>query len=503
MQPEDERPPATRVVNEERARHADGGRPEAVAKQHARGRLTARERVACLLDPQSFVEYGMLARPAHPNLEGPADGIVVGIGTLRGRPLVAVSYDYTVHAATQGHVSHIKIDRVFELAATHGWPVAIFSEGGGARAHELGIGFGRGARTFVSLARLSGRVPRVCAVVGPAFAGHANLAGLCDFVVATATATMGMAGPPLVEAATGERLRPDEIGPIAVHEAVGAVDLVVDDDAASVAALQRYLAYFEGRATPRSAPAPPEHVRTLVPESPRQAYDVRTVLAALSDVESVMELRPLFARNVVTSLTRIDGWPVGVIANQPMVMAGALDAPASDKVARFIQVCDAFGLPILFLVDTPGFMVGRTAEAAALVRHSARVIHALAHVASPVFTVVLRKAYGLGYYALGSPPFDPMLILAWPTAEYGGMGLEGAANILYRGEIDGAEAPRDVRRERTDRLRQDHTAFVAAGKFRVDDLIDPADTRPILARTLAALGAGPPRPRSARLIDPW
>ncbi len=404
-------------IRDERASHDDAGRPDAVAKQHGRGCLTARERLATLLDAGSFVEYGMLARPAHPELEGPADGIVVGVGALRGRPLVVVSYDYTVHAGSQGHVSHLKIDRVFELAQTHGWPVAIFSEGGGARAQELGIGFGRGARTFVSLARLSGRVPRVCAVVGPAFAGHANLAGLCDFVVATSSATMGMAGPPLVEAATGERLRPEEIGPVTLHAEAGAVDLVVDDDVAATAALQRYLAYFEGRVPSSPPPSPSEVLRRIVPENPRQAYDVRKVIAALADTEGVMELRAAFARSIVTALARIDGWPVGVIASQPMVMAGAIDAAASDKIVRFVSLCDAFGLPLVFLVDTPGFMVGRPAEATALVRHSARVIHALAHATTPVLTVVLRKAYGLGYYALGSPPFDPTLVLAWPTAE--------------------------------------------------------------------------------------
>lgn len=495
-------PPRVRAVTDERASHDDDARPDAIAKQHARGRLSARERVTLLLDADSFVEYGMLARPAHPELDGPADGIVVGVGALRGRPLVAVSYDYTVLGASQGHVSHLKIDRVFELAEAHGWPVAIFSEGGGARAQELGFGFGRSARTFVSLARLSGHVPRVCAVVGPAFAGHANLAGLCDFVVATNTATMGMAGPPLVEAATGERLRPEEIGPIALHSEVGAVDLVVESDAEATAALQHYLAYFEGRAPAVASPTPADVIRRLVPENPRQAYDVRKVVTALADADSVMELRPAFARNAVTALVRIDGRPVGVIASQPMVMAGAIDAAASDKIARFISLCDAFALPLLFLVDTPGFMVGRAAEQTALVRHSARVLHAVAHATTPVLTVVLRKAYGLGYYALGSPPFDPALVLAWPTAEYGGMGLEGAANILHREEIDTAEAPRDVRRLHTDRLRESHTARVAAAKFRVDDLVDPAETRSILTRTLAALGASAP-PRRPHPVDPW
>jgi acetyl-CoA carboxylase carboxyltransferase component len=496
-------PPLVDALVAERARHADAARTSAVERQHARGALTARERVERLLDSGSFVEYGLLARPAHPDLEGPADGIVTGVGALRGRPLAVVSYDYTVLAATQGHVSHLKIDRLFELCREHGWPVAIFSEGGGARAQELGIGFGPGTKTFVSLARLSGIAPVVCAVVGRAFAGHANLAGLCDFVVATAAATMGMAGPPLVEAATGERLRPEDIGPMDLHAKAGAVDLVVKDDTTAVSALSRYLGYFEGRSAATAAAATSDQLRRLVPEAPRQAYDVRKVITALADADSVMELRPAFARNAVTALARLDGWPVGIIANQPIVMAGAIDAPASDKIARFLQLGDAFDLPLLFLVDTPGFMVGPQVETTALVRHSARVIHALAHAASPVFTVILRKAYGLGYYAMGSPPFGPALVLAWPTAEFGGMGLEGAVNILHREELEQVDRPRDVRRERTDRLREDHTARVVAGKFRLDDVIDPADTRAVLARALGAVQGGRARRRPRRTIDPW
>ncbi|MBI3825904.1 MAG: biotin carboxylase [Candidatus Rokubacteria bacterium] len=498
-----EPPPSPQAFGDERARLLDAGRPDAVERQHRRGALTARERIARLLDATSFVEYGLLARPAHPDLDGPADGIVTGVGTLRGRPLAVVSYDYTVLGASQGHVSHLKIDRILALAASRAWPVAIFSEGGGARAQELGIGFGTSARTFVSLARLSGQVPVVCAVVGPAFAGHANLAGLCDLVVATRRATMGMAGPPLVESATGERLSPEQIGPVEVHARAGAVDLLVEDDARAVDALRTYLAFFEGRGHPVDPPVPRDALRTLVPGAARQAYDVRKVITALADADSAMELRAEFARNVVTALARIDGRPVGLVASQPMVMAGAIDANASDKIARFVQLCDAFGLPLVFLVDTPGFMVGPQVETTALVRHSARVIHALARASAPILTVVLRKAYGLGYYAMGSPPFDPVLAVAWPGAEFGGMGLEGAVNILHRDEIEATGAPRDVRRAHTERLRQDHTARALAGRFRLDDVIDPADTRDILARALAVAPAARTPRADRRGIDPW
>lgn len=485
-------------VLQARAAAADAGRGEAVHRHHAPGSLTARERIAHLLDVDTFVEYGMLAQPADNKLSGPADGVITGIGRMQERPVVVVSYDYTVLAGSQGHISHLKVDRLFEIALEHDWPVVIFSEGGGARAQELGVGYGRSTTTFVTLAALSGRVPVVGAVLGPAFAGHANLAGLCDFTVATSGAAMGMSGPPLVEAAMGVRLTPEEIGPVDMHAAAGAVDYVAENDSSAIDSLVRYLSYFGGRALPGSPGASAEQVRDVVPLDRRRAYDVCKVVAAITDADSTFELRRAFARNVVTALARIDGWPVGVIANQPMSMAGAIDTAGSDKIARFIHLCDAFGVPLLYLVDTPGFMVGPAVEKTALVRHSARTIHALAHAQVPVLTVVLRKAYGLGYYAMGSPAFQPAAVLAWPTAEFGGMGLEGAANILSRDDDpDGVRS----RAEHVQRLRDQHSPIAVAAKFALDDVIDPADTHGLLSRLLAVLG--PDLTPSRRPIDPW
>jgi acetyl-CoA carboxylase carboxyltransferase component len=460
--------------------------------------------VARLLDEGSFVEYGMLARPAVRDMAGPADGLVMGTGRIAGRAVVVTAYDYTVHAGTQSAVNHIKISRMFEHAERHRLPVVCWLEGGGARPHDMHVALKGGTPTFVVFARLSGLVPTVGIVPGRAFAGHANLAGLSDCLIATKDAAMGMAGPPLVEAALGRKLTPEEIGPMSVHVASGVVDILVDDDGEAIAAAKRYLGYFGGPAAP--GPAPDQTVlRTLVPENPRRAYDVRKVVATLADEDSVLELRPRFGRAIVTALVRLEGRPVGVVANQPMFLAGAIDTPASMKAARFIQVCDAFDIPMLLLCDTPGLMVGPEVETTGLVRQSARMLAALANATAPLLTVVLRKAYGLGYYIMGSRPLRPAVLLAWPTAEFGGMGLEGAASIIHRKEleaIDDPEARAALHRELTDKLKEANTALEVAARFEFDDVIDPADTRRILVQTLASLPPPAPRTGRKRLIEP-
>ena len=479
-------------VGAERDAHVDAGRPAAVGRRRERSAWTARERIDALLDPGSFFEYGMLARPADRRLDGPADGLVTGTGTVARRTVVAAAYDYTVIGGSQSPINHRKLDRMLRLAGEHRWPVAMLLEGGGARAQELDLSSAF-APTFATLARLSGRVPIVSAVLGPAFAGHATLAGLSDVVVALRGATMGMAGPPLVQARVGRRLSPEEIGATAIHAAAGAVDIVVDDEPAAIRAVRRYLAFSTPVTAPVDAPEDQRVLRSLVPESSRRAYDIRAVLTALADRDSVLELRPAFAANVVTALARIEGHRAGVIANQPLQLAGAIDTTGSDKLARFVALCDAHGLPIVFLVDTPGFLVGPDVEQSALVRHSARIAYALARVRVPILTVVLRKAYGLAYYLMGSPAFDPVLLVEWPLAEYGGMGLDGAAAILDSGESALAHV---------ERLREEHGARAAAGKYTVDDMITPEETRTALARTLARLSA-PDADCASRGIDPW
>lgn len=458
--------------------------PQRVPRRRARGAWTARERVDALLDAGSFAEYGRLARPVAPGLDGPADGLVGGTGAVDGRPLVVLAYDYTVAGGSQGKISHLKLDRLLRLAGEWRWPVVMLLEGGGARAQELDLASAY-APSFMTLARLSGRVPIVSAVLGPAFAGHATLAGLSDVVVALRGASMGMAGPPLVAASTGRCVTAQEIGSIDLHEAAGSVDVVVDDEAAAIVAIRTYLAFAEPAVPPAPA-ADQRQLRAIVPESSRRAYDMRRVIFALADGDSVLEFRPGFARNAVTALARIDGHRVGFVANQPAVLGGAIDSDASDKLARFITLCDAHAISLVFLVDTPGFMVGEAVERTALVRHSARIAHALAGARVPLLTVVLRKAYGLAYYLLGSPAVEPALLVAWPLAEYGGMGLEGAGQILHQADLDD--------------LREHHSARAAAAKFVTDDLIEPEDTRDVLVRTLARLGAPGPHDRS---IDAW
>jgi acetyl-CoA carboxylase carboxyltransferase component len=492
------------AVLQARAARLDAARPQAVAQQRKRGRWTAREALAALLDAGSFVEYGGLARPAVADMEGAADGVVMGTGRIEGRPVDLVVYDYTVYAGTQSAINHAKTSRMFAHAEKHRLPVVCWLDGGGARPHDMKVE-GRGSTpTFVVFARLSGLVPTVGILPGRAFAGHANLAGMCDVLIATKDSSMGMAGPPLVEAALGVKLTPEEIGPASVHAESGVIDVLVEDEAEAIAAAKKYLAYFNGPGPAGTAPDT-RLLRDVVPDNPRRAYNVRKAIELIADIGSVLELKPAFGRAIVTSLIRIGGRPVGVVANQPMYLAGAIDSPASEKAARFIQICDAFDIPMLLLCDTPGLMVGPDVEKTGLVRRSARVLTALANATVPVMTVVLRKAYGLGYYIMGSQPLEPAILLAWPTAEFGGMGLEGAVNIIYRRELEAVadpEARAALHRRLTDELKQRNTALETAARFLYDDVIDPADTRDILLNTLASLPPPPPRTTRKRIIEP-
>jgi acetyl-CoA carboxylase carboxyltransferase component len=498
-------PSKLEAVRQARRAPLDEARPAAIARHKAKGRLTARENVADLLDDGSFVEYGLLARPAREGMEGAADGLVMGTGTVDGLAVVAVAYDYTVHAGTQSAVNHLKIDHMFDLAIRHRLPAICWLEGGGARPHDLNVGLRGGTQTFVAFARLSGLAPTVGIVAGRAFAGNANLAGLCDVLIATPEAVLGMAGPPLVEAALGVKLTPEEIGPAEVHLRTGVIDVLASDERAANAVARRYLGYFRGR-MPAGAAPDVERLRDLVPENPRRAYDVRRVIEHIADRDTVLELKIEYGRAMVTALARIEGFPVGFIADQPMVLGGVIDAPAAEKAARFIDLCDAYDVPMIFLCDTPGLMVGPETERTGLVRRSARLLTKLTHATTPFMTVVLRKAYGLGYYVMGSRPLEPSLLLAWPTAEFGGMGLEGAVNIIHKKELDAIEDARlraAFHRDKTQALKRANTALSAAARFDVDDVIDPADTRRLLAQTLARLPLPPPRVARKHPVDPF
>lgn len=474
----------------------DEARPDAVARQRKRGRWTVREAIGGLADPDSFIEYGGLAEPATEGMSGAADGLVMGTAKVNGRPTDMVLYDYTVYAGTQSAVNHQKMVRMIDHAQRTRLPLICWLDGGGARPQDMMKMAERGsAYTFVGLARLSGWVPTVAIVPGRAFAGHANIAGLCDLMIAVRGAAIGMAGPPLVEAALGAKLTPEEIGPAEMHARSGVVDLLVDDEGQAITAARKYLDFFGPPLAQAEAPDPTP-LRELVPENPRRAYNVRKAIEHIVDVGSTLELKPDYGKSVVTAFARLGGRTVGIMANQPIQLAGAIDSPASIKAARFVQICDAFDLPLLVMCDTPGLMVGPEAEKTGLVRHSARLLSALANATVPIMTVVLRKAYGLGRYVMGSRPFDPVVLLAWPTVEYGGMGMEGAVNIIYKRQLEAETDP--VRRatlqaELASKLKEENTAIKAAKRFNYDDIIDPVDTRAILLHTLDTVPQ-PPRP---------
>lgn len=488
-----------------RASNEDAARPDAVARQHKRGKWTVREALSAIADPDSFTEYGGLVRPAIDGMEGAADGLVMGTAKVGGRAVDLVLYDFTVYGGAQSAFNHSKITRMFEHAERYKLPVICWLDGGGARPHDMHVTARSSTPTFVVYARLSGLVPTVGIVPWRAFAGHANLAGLSDLLIATRDSAMGMAGPPLVEAALGKRFRPEEIGPADAHAASGVIDVLVDSEEEAVAAARKYLAFFGPAGAPGEA-ADQTPLRDIVPENPRRAYNVRKVIETLADRGSILEIKAGYGKAAVTSFMRLGGRAVGVIANQPMHLAGAMDTPACLKIARFVQVCDAFDIPLLVLCDTPGLMVGPEAEKTGLMRHSARVMTALANATIPVMTVVLRKAYGLGYYVMGSRPLDPAILLAWPTAEYGGMGLEGAVTIIHGKELEAMPDPvaRAARHaELTAELRRSGTAIECASRFVYDDVIDPAETRAILLRTLDTLPPPPPRTGRKRLIEPF
>jgi acetyl-CoA carboxylase carboxyltransferase component len=506
---------------EVRARHlagTDTARPDAVARRHGRGWRTARENLADLVDPGSFVEYGPLvlaaqrARRSTDELisRTPADGLVGGVATVEGRPTAVVSYDYMVLAGTQGYRNHLKKDRLFELVERLRLPVVIFTEGGGGRPGDTDVPMVSGLDTlaFHLFAKLSGLVPLVAIVAGRCFAGNAALAGCSDVIIGVTGANLGMGGPAMIEGGGLGAYRPEEIGPIDEQAADGVVDVVVPDEPTAVATARRYLAYFDPTPTPGWEAPEPARAREAVPENRRQAYDIHTVIDAIADIGSVLELRPRFAPGMVTALARIEGRSVGVVANNPMHLAGAIDADGADKAARFLQLCDAFDLPVLFLCDTPGFMVGPDAERSALVRHVSRQFVTGANLSVPFGTVVVRKAYGLGAQAMAGGSFKaPLFCVAWPTGELGGMGLEGAVRLGFRRELEAITDPAERDRAFNAMVTAAYErgrALNTASLFEIDDVIDPADTRRWVTSVLFA--APDPAPRSGKKrpnIDTW
>lgn len=489
----------------------DAARPEAVAKRHARGHRTARENIADLCDPGTFVEYGALAIAAQRQRRSldeliertPADGMVCGIGDVDGAQAVVMSYDYMVLAGTQGYQNHRKTDRMLDIAHRRRLPLVLFAEGGGGRPGDTDTSTvsGLDVTTFHAMGRLSGVVPSVGIASGRCFAGNAALLGCCDAIIATRDANIGMGGPAMIEGGGLGVFAPEEIGPITDQEPNGVVDIAVEDEAEAVAAARRYLSYFQG---PRAEWECGDQrvLRHLVPENRMRAYDVRRAVEHLADTGAVLELRRAFGVGIITALVRIEGRPMGLIASNPAHLGGAIDRDAADKAARFLQLCDAHGLPVVSLCDTPGFMVGPDAERTATVRHFGRLFVIGANLRVPVVTVVLRKGYGLGAQAMAGGGFKaPLATVAWPTGEIGGMGLEGAVRLGFRKELEAAEDPKALFEQMVAAAYEYGRALHAATVFELDDVIDPADTRRWITAVLA--GAPPAEDRPRPWIDTW
>ncbi|MEV6755331.1 carboxyl transferase domain-containing protein [Streptomyces sp. NPDC051214] len=491
-------------------RHAiglDARRPEAVAKRHRIGRRTARENIDDLCDDGTFTEYGALAIAAQRRRRSlddliastPADGMVTGTGRIDGVRCVAMSYDYTVLAGTQGLQNHRKTDRMLQLAEERRLPVVLFAEGGGGRPGDTDSTSvaGLDVTTFHQMGRLSGQVPLVGIASGRCFAGNAALLGTCDVVIATPEASIGMGGPAMIEGGGLGVFRPEEVGPLSVQVPNGVVDVAVADEAEAVRVARKYLSYFAyDPGADRSWEAPdPRLLRHAVPENRRRAYDVRAAIEGIADTDSVLELRRGFGVGILTALVRVEGRPLGLLANNPGHLGGAIDRDAADKAERFLRLCDAFGLPVVSLCDTPGFMVGPGAERTATVRHFSRLFVTGAQLRVPLVSLVLRKAYGLGAMAMmGGSTRAPVATAAWPSGEFGGMGLEGAVRLGYRKELAAIVDP--VERQRVfdahvAELYEHGKAVNAAAALEIDAVIDPADSRGwILAALEGAGGAG-------------
>ncbi|NJC12963.1 propionyl-CoA carboxylase beta chain [Micromonospora profundi] len=473
----------------------DHNRPEALAAQRKRGALTARERVTRFVDPASFVEFGQLGRPDTEDpfddeIHGAADGIVIGTGRVDGRPVVVVSYDFTVSGGSMGRTNDEKFARARQISLRSGVPLVMFVEGGGARITErMGSTTIRGHERFSDLGLMSGWAPILCGVVGHTYAGHANLVALADYVVMVKGASLGLAGPRLVKAATGEDVSTADFGSELHAKEIGSIDHETETEDDLVAHLRRYLSYLPSNCT-KPAPRHPyqptderldDSVLSLVSANQARAYDMRRLVRKILDEESGFELKPTFAPNLVTTFGRMGGHTVGVIANNPLFKAGVLDGNASDKMSRFINICDAFNIPLVWLVDVPGYIVGTAAERTNLFRRSMRPLWELSQSTVPICTIVVRKAFGLAYHTMGGAEFHPALMVCWPSARVSPMGAEGAVNILHG--KDPTVTP-EQRRELIDHYKRLEEPAVAGAKFKIDDVIDPRDTRQAIIRTL-------------------
>ena len=498
-----ERPPMRSLVEELEARRAKarlGGGEERIARQHEQDKLTARERLALLVDAGTWVELGIHGRPhfsqrAMEGKDAPADGVVTGYGKIDGRLVAVAAYDFTVMAGSMGMTGETKVARLRELALSKRIPLVWLLDSAGARIQEAaGSLFAGSGHLFREEVVMSGVVPQVAALMGPCAAGTAYIPGLADFVpMVKGRGSMALAGPHLTKAVTGEDVTQEELGGSKVHTRISGVgDLEVDSDEACIQAIKAYLSYFPSnceQAPPRRKPSDPvdrrdEELLDILPESPRKPYDMYDVIGHIVDDGEWFDLKPRFARTIITCLARMGGRPVGIVANQPKHLAGILENDSADKAARFINLCDAYGIPLLFLQDVPGFMVGTKVERAGIIRHGAKMLYAVSRATVPKVTVVVRKAYGAGYYVMCGRAYEPDLIVAWPSAEISVMGPEGAVNIIFRKQIEAAEDPDATRAEMIEGIRRTIDPYIAAGNAMVDDIIDPRETRPMVCRAL-------------------
>jgi acetyl-CoA carboxylase carboxyltransferase component len=485
--------PLVEDLHERRAQARLGGGEEKIAKQHAAGKLTARERLALLIDDGTFTELGLHARPhfsqrAMEGRDAPADGVITGYGKVDGRMVAVCAYDFTVMAGSMGMTGELKVTRLRELALTKRMPFVWLLDSAGARIQEaVGSLFAGSGHLFREEVIMSGVIPQVAALMGPCAAGTAYIPGLADFVpMVKGRGSMALAGPHLVRAAIGEDVTQEELGGSRVHcRKSGVGDIEVASDEECVERIKQYLSFFPAHceeAPPRRAVSDPvdraeEALLDVLPETNRKPYDMYDVIRRIVDDGEWLDLKGQWAKTIITCLARMGGRPVGIVANQPRHLGGILDNDSADKAARFVNLCNAFGIPLVFLMDVPGFMVGTKVEAAGIIRHGAKMLYAVANATVPKITVVLRKAYGAGYYVMNGRAYEPDLIVAWPSAEISVMGAEGAVEIVMRRQVEEADDPVAKKAELIEAYRKIIDVYIAAGNDMIDDVIDPRETR--------------------------
>src|SRR4051812_37561144 len=497
------RPPLRELVDdlhERREKARLGGGEEKIQRQHEQDKLTARERLALLIDDGTFTELGIHGRPhfsqrAMEGKEAPADGVITGYGKVDGRLVAVAAYDFTVMAGSMGMTGEMKVARLRDLALGKRIPMVWLLDSAGARIQEAaGSLFAGSGHLFREEVVASGVIPQVAALMGPCAAGTAYIPGLADFVpMVKGRGSMALAGPHLTKAVTGEDVTQEELGGSKVHTRISGVgDLEVADDEECIQSIKDYLSYFPRNCEerpPLTEPADPvermdEELLDVLPDSPRKPYDMYDVIRRIVDDGVWFDLKPRWARTLITCLARMGGQPVGIVANQPKQLGGILENDSADKAARFINLCDAFNIPLLFLQDVPGFMVGTKVEQAGIIRHGAKMLYAVSRATVPKVTVVIRKAYGAGYYVMCGKAYEPDLIVAWPSAEISVMGPEGAVNIIFRKQIEASDDPDATRAEMIEGIQKIIDPYIAAGNAMIDDIIDPRETRPVVIRAL-------------------